>query len=133
MGLDLEEQKSRLKRKKAELERSIAGLTVAYPTPVSSIEVHDGPRDNEDIATDFLETQKEQSIMVNQQALLTLVENALKRIADGTYGLCQECGQPIPPRRLEAIPWAERDVRCEEKLEQVYLSREEVYGARQTF
>lgn len=131
--LDLQKQKSRLETRKLELERSMARLTEAHPTPVSSTEAHEGPRDYEDVATDFLEMQNEQSIMVNQQSLHTLVENALQRLAEGTYGLCQQCGKPIPPRRLEAIPWAERDVQCEEELEQVYLKREEVYGAKRTF
>lgn len=133
MKLDLQEQKKRLLAKKAELERSIAALTQAHPTPVSSTEAHEGPNDTEDVTTDFLETQKEQSIMVNQQALLTLVENALQRLENGTYGLCQQCHEAIAPRRLEALPWAERCVRCEAQLEQVYQSREDVYGAPQTF
>ena len=131
--LDLSRQKSRLETKKIELEQSIGRLTEAYPTPVSSTEANEGPRDHEDVATDFLEIQNEQSILANQQALLTLVHNALKRLADGTYGLCQHCAKPIPARRLEAIPWAERCVACEAQLEQVYLSREEVYGAPRAF
>lgn len=133
MKLDLKKQKSRLQNKKAELERSMASLTEAHPKLVSSIEANEGPRDFEDVATDFLETHQEQSILVNQQALLTLVDNALQRLADGTYGLCQHCQQPIPPARLNALPWAERCVRCEAEVEQVYRNREEVYGERQTF
>lgn len=133
MELDLQKQKSRLLTKKEELERSIAALTEAHPTPVSSTEAHEGPNDTQDVTTDFLETQQEQSIMVNQQALLTLVNNALQRLEDGTYGQCLQCRQPIAPKRLEALPWAERCVICEEQLEQVYQSREEVYGGPQTF
>ncbi len=71
--------------------------------------------------------QQEQSILVNEQALLTQVERALERIENGTYGKCVNCGQPIPEKRLEAIPWAERDVKCEELVEQRNLSREELY------
>ena len=133
MALNLEKQKSSLLAKKAELEASIAGLTEAHPTPVSSTEANDGPNDREDVATDFLEMQDEQSILSNQQTLLTLVDNALQRLENGTYGLCQQCGGVIPDKRLEALPWAERDVRCEAQLEQVYQSREEVYGDPQTF
>ncbi len=36
---------------------------------------------------------------------LEQVQDALKRIADGTYGKCITCGQEIPAARLEAIPW----------------------------
>jgi DnaK suppressor protein len=133
MKINLKKQKSRLLEKKAELERSIAGLTEAHPTPVSSTEANEGPRDHEDVTTDFLEMQNEQSILFNEQALLTLVENALQRLEDGTYGLCQQCKEAIPPKRLEALPWAERCVHCEAQLEGVYQRREDVYGAPQTF
>ena len=39
--------------------------------------------------------------------MLSQVRTALERIADGTYGTCLDCGQPIEPARLEAIPWAQ--------------------------
>jgi DnaK suppressor protein len=133
MKLNLKKQKSRLLAKKAELERGIVGLTEAHPAPVSSTEANEGPRDHEDVATDFLEMQKEQSILANQQALLTQVERALQRLEDGTYGLCLECGEAIPVKRLEALPWAERCVACEAQLERIYQSREQVYGPPQTF
>ena len=133
MKLDLQEQKERLEAKKADLESSIASLTEARPTPVSSTEANDGGQDREDVATDFLEMQQEQSLLVNQQSLLTLTENALQRLANGTYGRCVRCGKPIPERRLEAIPWAERDIACEELVEQENLSHEDAYNAPQTF
>jgi DnaK suppressor protein len=133
MSLNLAKQKSLLEAKKAELEKSIALRTEAQPTPVSSTEVNAGPWESEEVASDFIEMQKEQSLLVNQQSLLTLVDQALQRLLNGTYGLCQECGLPIPQKRLEAIPWADRDIACEEALERRNLSREEVYGAPQTF
>jgi DnaK suppressor protein len=50
-------------------------------------------------------------------ALKTLVKSALDRIASGEYGSCRECEEPISERRLQAIPWAEHCIRCQEKLE----------------
>jgi DnaK suppressor protein len=41
-----------------------------------------------------------------------LIAAALKRIEDGTYGKCMDCGEDIPERRLLALPEAERCVRC---------------------
>src|SRR6266849_5812767 len=127
MTINLEQIKKRLEAKRAELQENIEGLTEAHPKPVGAIEANEDPQDFEDIAVDFLETQQEQSLLVNEQALLTEVERALERIEDGTYGKCVNCGQPIPEKRLEAIPWAERDVKCEELVEQRNLSREELY------
>ena len=43
---------------------------------------------------------------------------ALTRVADGEYGVCSECGTPIPPKRLLAIPDATTCVACQERLEQ---------------
>jgi DnaK suppressor protein len=127
MTLDLQAMKQRLQEKKKALQRQIGGLTEAYPEPVSPTEASEGPQDTEETAVDFLETQQEQSILVNEQALLTEVEQALKRIEDGTYGRCVECGQPIPEKRLQAIPWAARCIKDEQRLEQQNLSREEFY------
>jgi len=125
MPIDLQKMKARLEAKRAELQESIAGLTEAHPEPVGPIEASDGSQEFEDVAVDFLEIQQEQSLLVNQQALLKEVEDALKRIEQGTYGKCVNCGRPIPEKRLEAIPWAALDVQCEEQLEQRNLSAAE--------
>lgn len=47
-----------------------------------------------------------------QEQLLAMLEDvrrARRRVADGSFGLCEVCGQPIPEERLEARPWA---IRC---------------------
>jgi DnaK suppressor protein len=46
------------------------------------------------------------------QQTLADVRRALAKLDDGTYGTCDSCGEPIPPQRLEARPWALRCVRC---------------------
>jgi DnaK suppressor protein len=127
MTIDLNRMRARLEAKRDELRANIAGLTEANPAPTDPIEANEGPNDFEDIAVDFLEVQQEQSILVNEHALLTEVLQALKRIDDGTYGTCVTCGNPIPEKRLEAIPWAARDVKCEQAIEQRNLSRVELY------
>jgi len=48
---------------------------------------------------------------------LELVDAALARLADGTFGRCLRCGDPIPDERLEVLPWAAFCVRCQQ-LEQ---------------
>lgn len=49
-----------------------------------------------------------ESLHEDSQASLTLiqVQDALRRIANGSYGKCIACGRSIEPRRLEAVPWA---------------------------
>src|SRR5579859_5698187 len=49
--------------------------------------------------------------------LLREVRNAVKRIASGEYGSCQECGEEINPKRLAAVPWAALCLRCQENAD----------------
>ncbi len=122
MSIDLNLMKKRLQEKQAELQANLGGLTQAHPTPIDPNEASQDTQDFEDTAVDLLETVNEQSISANEQALLTEVQAALKRIADGSYGKCVVCGQPIPEKRLEAIPWAARDAEHEAALEQRNLA-----------
>lgn len=45
------------------------------------------------------------------------IDNALKRIAEGSYDTCERCGRPINPERLEAKPWATFCITCQEALD----------------
>jgi RNA polymerase-binding transcription factor DksA len=45
------------------------------------------------------------------------IAEALERLRDGEYGICQECGQPIAPARLRAMPEVTTCVRCQDRLE----------------
>ena len=127
MAIDILKMKTRLEAKQKELEGNIAGLTEAHPTPVDPIEASEGSQDFEETNVDFLETLREQSIEVNEKALLTLLEEALERIENGTYGKSVVSGKPIPEKRLEVLPWADRLVEEEEQEEEHNLSREELY------
>ncbi len=46
--------------------------------------------------------------------LLRNVNGALRRIADGSYGVCLHCEEDIKPKRLDAVPWAKYCIRCQE-------------------
>jgi len=117
MALDLPKMRTLLYEKREELLRDIAGLTEAHPKPVGPEEASEGPQDFEEAAVDAVEMEQERAVLLNDQALLQEVDNALARIDDGTYGRCIVCGQPIPQQRLEAIPWAARCVKDETEFE----------------
>lgn len=51
-------------------------------------------------------------------ATLAQVREALRRIEDGTYGTCLDCGKPIEPARLRAIPWASYCLADQERHDQ---------------
>ncbi len=46
--------------------------------------------------------------------LMRNVRAALRRVADGSYGICMHCEEEIKPKRLEAVPWAAFCIRCQE-------------------
>ena len=62
----------------------------------------------------------------NERNTLKLIEDALARLEDGDFGDCQNCGQEIQPKRLDAIPWAAYCIRCQELQEQGLLEEVEV-------
>ena len=47
--------------------------------------------------------------------ILQAIEEALTRIDKGVYGICRDCGEPIAPARLNAIPWTRVCIKCKEK------------------
>ena len=60
----------------------------------------------------------------NDRQLLAMVEGALSRIREGTFGECISCGKEINPKRLEAVPWTRHCIECQEKLEKGELEQE---------
>ena len=52
------------------------------------------------------------ALLRQADARLAEVDAALSRVSDGSYGLCERCGRPIEPARLEARPTATSHVRC---------------------
>lgn len=58
------------------------------------------------------------SLSNKERKQLSLINEALKRIEKGTYGICQRCTQEIGKKRLEAIPWTPYCINCQEKEEE---------------
>jgi DnaK suppressor protein len=57
----------------------------------------------------------------NDWSTLKLVDEALKRIEEGTFGECITCHQELQQKRLEAVPWTRHCIPCQEKKEQGLL------------
>ncbi len=53
----------------------------------------------------------------NDRQLLQMVDGALLRIRDGSFGECIACGEEINAKRLDAVPWTRHCIECQEKLE----------------
>ncbi len=63
------------------------------------------------------DAERNNLVLGNSRTLLEQVERALQRLDNGTYGFCLRCGKPIDARRLEALPYAEYDLECQEIIE----------------
>jgi DnaK suppressor protein len=57
----------------------------------------------------------------SERQLLQMVDGALDRLREGTFGQCISCGKEINPKRLEAVPWTRHCIECQEKLEKGQL------------
>lgn len=108
--MDLEHYKKLLLAKQKDLNESISRQeSDAREARVSEV------GDTEDNATSDLAEATLFETGSMQSNTIALVENALQRIKDGTYGKCLECDRDIEPARLEAVPWAEYCLRDQEK------------------
>jgi len=78
-----------------------------------------------DLGTDNYEQEFALGLMDSERKLLQEIDDALQRIEEGTYGICQGTGQPIPKARLEAQPWARYCVEYARLLEQGIVTEEQ--------
>lgn len=69
---------------------------------------------------DWCQKNHDEWLFLNQNrleiALLRDVQEALRRLQAGTFGICQECSEPISAKRLEAVPWAKFCLPCQERM-----------------
>ena len=70
-----------------------------------------------DAASDTYERTKDYALEENFREITDQIEEALRKIEDGTYGDCDRCGKHINPDRLKAIPYATLCIDCQETLE----------------
>lgn len=98
-----------------------AALTQQKTQILSSIAFYRGDLDISEKAADPMdqtttEANREESgrEVTRQMASLREVEEALERIANGTYGICTDCDEPISAKRLAARPAAARCINCQE-------------------
>ena len=72
-----------------------------------------GLADPSDMASGGMESDLSLGLMANEAARLEKIDEAIKRIDEGSYGICVECEKPIPKKRLEFLPFALRCLECE--------------------
>jgi DnaK suppressor protein len=101
--MDAKRARELLARERARIERALADLAPAERDDPD-------PFDPADVSPDLTEAELDEALRERLLDELEAIERAERRLAEGTYGLSVESGEPIPDARLEAIPWAERTV-----------------------
>jgi DnaK suppressor protein len=110
--MDPDRARELLARERARIEQALRSLQGEGPLE-SSERVEPGDLDSEDLYQDELDAGRTEELRADLAAL----ERAERRLAEGTYGLSIESGDPIPDARLEAIPTAERTIAEQERFE----------------
>ena len=112
---DLEFFKDALEKLRYDITHDIRNMRDSSETDSRDQAVH--VQHMADVATDIYEKEFNLGLASKEHALLSKIDDALKRIGDGTFGRCLATGTPISLERLKAIPYAEYCLEYQEKLE----------------
>jgi DnaK suppressor protein len=77
----------------------------------------DGVKDSADMSVQDVTQETAFRLSERESQMVADIDQALLRIEEGTYGICQRCGKEIDERRLEAMPTARYDAQCQALLE----------------
>ena len=70
-----------------------------------------------DVATDNFDREFSLDIASGEQTLLNRIDEALRKIQEGTFGICENCQKLISMKRLKAVPYARLCIKCKEDEE----------------
>ena len=102
--------------RKALIEKKAEILTTGGIRPIAaSMENNSRQGDLADQASGNNEVHIQLKLKQTDAKILQAIEEAIVRIDKGTYGICRDCGEPISPARLSAIPWTRVCITCKEK------------------
>jgi RNA polymerase-binding transcription factor DksA len=123
--VDRERVEARLQARLAEITRMRAAVRRSS----------DGMRDSElahvdnhpgDIGSELHDEELDETTEIFLEEEERRIEEARRALADGTYGICKECGREIPADRLEAVPEAIRCHSCQRHFEALHRQRTQV-------
>ena len=106
--IDLEQRKTDLEARRARITDELAELT---EPPEAGINVSFGKRVGDGTA-EAVERISSTATARSLSTTLAQIDRALAKIDDGTYGICDDCGRPIPEERLDARPATARCIEC---------------------
>ena len=106
---EIKELRARLEEERVELDTQLTTIVEdTFATAQSDLSGDVGLDDEPaDAGTATFEREKDLSIENNVRDLLQKIERALRRIDEGTYGVCDICGKPIEKARIKALPYVD--------------------------
>ncbi len=103
--------KEMLAERRREVHYKLRSLRETLPVKASVV------RDAEEQSVDDFVTEVDMALMQMKSDTLAKIDQAIARLEDGTYGLCQECDGEIQAARLKAVPFAPLCRHCQEETE----------------
>ncbi|WP_052572867.1 TraR/DksA C4-type zinc finger protein [Haloferula sp. BvORR071] len=116
-------QKQRLLDLRDELVDAMSGMTGEIRNAPEGSEASGSGMHQGDAGSDAYDRDFALSVLAKEQDALYEIEQALRRIDRGVYGVCEMSGKSIPQARLEAIPFARLTVECQAQWEKEYGNR----------
>jgi DnaK suppressor protein len=109
--MDFDRARDLLAKERARIEHELANFAPR--------EGDDAPDaiEGSDAGHKLTDAETDEGLRETLQEDLTAIERAEERLAEGSYGLSVESGEPIPDARLEAVPWAERTTEEQARLD----------------
>ncbi len=118
MSINLSHFKEMLLLRKAELEKILFNIQNEIKD-INSIET----KDEADLAASNMDSGRNFQIYMKQKKELDEINEALKKIEEGTYGICEMCDEPINEERLRIKPYAKYCIICKEIMEKERKTR----------
>ncbi len=104
--------KGMLEDRRREIQAKLRSLRETLPAEMADV------KDSEEQSVHDFVQDVEMALMEMKSATLAKIDEALRRLEDGTYGVCTDCGTEIAAPRLKALPFADLCRPCQEQEEE---------------
>ncbi|TME56263.1 MAG: hypothetical protein E6I60_04345 [Chloroflexi bacterium] len=121
--MDPARARQRLGEERAHRQSLAQRLRREESDPVESSELSKIDQHPAELGTETFERELELTTLMIVEAELKDIDDAMGKLEQGTYGVCEACGKPIDPERLEAKPWARFCVADQARIEQALNRR----------
>jgi RNA polymerase-binding protein DksA len=118
MAVDTVRFRELLQQERQRVKEALEYLQEENPGSIKD-ETEDSTVDNHlaDLATVTLDREIDYTLEENSENVLKEIDKALEKIDEGTFGVCETCGNPIAEERLAAIPYATQCIDCKRREE----------------